>query len=71
MIARYEETRELRLMGGYSAGADPVLDQAVKTVPRIYDAMTQTLDSALCDDPFVELAAALRTPAKAEDTANG
>ena len=71
LIARFEETRELRLMGGYSAGADPVLDQAVKTVPRIYDAMTQTLDSALCDDPFVELAAALRTPAKAEDSANG
>ncbi|MDE3176274.1 MAG: flagellar protein export ATPase FliI [Pseudomonadota bacterium] len=71
LIARFEETRELRLMGGYSAGADPVLDQAVKTVPRIYDAMTQTLNSALCDDPFVELAAALRTPAKAEETANG
>ena len=71
LIARFEETRELRLMGGYSAGADPVLDQAVKTVPRIYDAMTQTLNSALSDDPFVELAAALRTPTKAEDNANG
>ena len=41
LIARFEETRELRLMGGYTAGADPVLDQAVKTVPRIYEAMTQ------------------------------
>ena len=60
LVARYEETRDLRLMGGYSAGADPVLDQAVKTVPRIYDAMTQSLPSPLCDDPFVDLAAALR-----------
>ena len=40
-----EETRELRLMGGYTPGGDPVLDQAVKTVPRIYEAMTQSLSS--------------------------
>ena len=33
MIARYEETRELRLMGGYTAGADPVLDKAIKSAP--------------------------------------
>src|SRR5579872_4937557 len=31
MIARYEETRELRLMGGYTAGADPLLDKAIKS----------------------------------------
>jgi flagellum-specific ATP synthase len=67
LIARFEETRELRLMGGYTAGADPVLDQAIKTVPRIYEAMTQTLHSPLCDDPFVELAAALRAANKPEE----
>jgi flagellum-specific ATP synthase len=71
LVARYEETRELRLMGGYSAGADPVLDQAVKTVPRIYDAMSQTLASPLCDDPFVDLAAALRSGPKSEEAAHG
>jgi flagellum-specific ATP synthase len=71
LIARFEETRELRLMGGYSAGADPVLDQAVKTVPRIYEAMTQSLSSPLSDDPFVELAAALRAANKPEDSAHG
>src|SRR5579863_5446573 len=59
LMGRFEETRELRLMGGYSAGADPVLDQAVKTVPRIYEAMSQTPTSPLCDDPFVDLAASL------------
>src|SRR5208282_27957 len=37
LIARYEETRELRLMGGYTAGADPTLDKAIKSVPRIYE----------------------------------
>jgi flagellum-specific ATP synthase len=67
LVSRYEETRELRLMGGYTSGADPILDQAVKTVPRIYESMTQTLDSSLCDDPFVDLAAALRGGPKPEE----
>ena len=70
LIARYEETRELRLMGGYSPGSDPVLDQAIKTVPRIYESMTQSLTSPLCDDPFVDLATALRG-AKAEEAQGG
>ena len=64
MIARYEETRELRLMGGYTAGADPVLDKAIKSAPRIYEAMNQTMDAPRCDDPFIALAAALRTESK-------
>jgi flagellum-specific ATP synthase len=64
MIARYEETRELRLMGGYTAGADPVLDKAIKSAPRIYEAMNQTMDGPRCDDPFIDLAAALRNESK-------
>ena len=64
MIARYEETRELRLMGGYTAGADPVLDKAIKSTPRIYEAMNQTMDAPRCDDPFIDLAAALRNDGK-------
>jgi flagellum-specific ATP synthase len=70
LIARYEETRDLRLMGGFTAGADPLLDQAVKSVPRIYEAMTQTLSSPPCQDPFIELAAALRNEAKPEELAD-
>ena len=64
LIARYEETRELRLMGGYAAGADPILDKAVKSVPRIYEAMNQSIEAPVCEDPFIELAAALRSDAK-------
>jgi flagellum-specific ATP synthase len=64
MIARFEETRELRLMGGYTAGADLVLDKAIKSTPRIYDAMCQTMDAPRCDDPFIDLAAALRNEPK-------
>ncbi len=67
LVARYEETRELRLMGGYTSGADPVLDKAIRSVPRIYDAMIQAPDAPLCADPFIDLAAALRNDVKAGD----
>jgi flagellum-specific ATP synthase len=67
LIARYEETRELRLMGGYTAGADPLLDKAIKSAPRIYEAMNQSMDAARCEDPFIDLAAALRSDGKSND----
>ena len=67
LIARYEETRELRLMGGYVAGTDPMLDKAIRCAPRIYEAMKQSLDAPPCEDPFLELAAALRADAKATE----
>ena len=41
-----------RLMGGFTPGADPLLDQAVKSVPRIYEAMTQTLVLAALRGPL-------------------
>ena len=66
LIARYEETRELRLMGGYALGTDPLLDKAIKSTPRIYEAMTQPLDAPPCADPFIDLAAALRSEKAAE-----
>jgi flagellum-specific ATP synthase len=64
LIARYEETRELRLMGGYAAGSDPILDKAIKSAPRIYEAMNQTIDAPRSEDPFIDLAASLRRDAK-------
>lgn len=67
LVSRYEETRELRLMGGYTPGVDPVLDKAIRSVPRIYDAMIQAPDAPLCEDPFIDLAAALRNDVKAGD----
>ena len=70
LIARFEETRELRLMGGYTPGVDAVLDQAVKTVPRIYEAMMQSPSSPPCVDPFIDLAASLRNAPRTEDSAN-
>ena len=47
-------------MGGYHAGSDPVMDQAVTFVPKIYEGMTQTLDDPPSTDAFRELANALQ-----------
>ena len=67
MVARYEETRDLRLMGGYVAGADPALDEAVKSVPLLYRALTQGPTCPACQDPFAELAVTFREGAKSKD----
>ncbi len=63
MISRYEETRDLRAMGAYRPGSDPVLDQAVVLVPRIYDAMNQSPDTPVPRDPYDDLAKALKNQA--------
>ncbi|AQT46653.1 C-terminal [Bartonella choladocola] len=63
MISRYEETRDLRAMGAYHPGSDPVLDQAVVMVPRIYAAMNQSPDTPVSRDPYDDLAKALRAQA--------
>ena len=55
MIARYEDTRDLRLMGGYQQGRDAGLDQSVEMVPKIYAAMRQDVSAAPSADPFREL----------------
>ena len=60
MMARFEETRDLRLMGGYRAGTDAELDQAITLVPRIYEAMRQEPGQAPSRDAFLELAQSLR-----------
>jgi hypothetical protein len=44
-----------------------LLDKAIKSVPRIYEAMRQSPDAAPCADPFLELAAALRGDGKTSE----
>jgi len=65
MIAHFEDTRDLRLMGGYQRGSDGELDKAIDIVPRLYEAMKQTLADPLSTDPFQEIARAL-APARDE-----
>jgi flagellum-specific ATP synthase len=60
MIAQFEDTRDLRLMGGYHRGIDSELDRAVELVPRILAAMNQSPMDPLSTDAFQEMAQALR-----------
>ncbi|MFN4009107.1 flagellar protein export ATPase FliI [Pannonibacter sp.] len=59
MISRYEDTRDLRLMGGYQPGSDPALDKACQLVPKIYEFLRQDARTRQASDPFTDLARAL------------
>jgi len=59
MISRYEETRDLRMMGGFQSGSDEGLEKACELVPRIYEALRQTPHDRRTGDPFADLAQAL------------
>jgi len=63
LIHRFEETRDLRLIGGYRPGADPDLDMAVKQVPIIYDVLKQSPGDSDSRDAFADLAGALKAAA--------
>ncbi|MEM8551231.1 MAG: hypothetical protein AAGF45_02555 [Pseudomonadota bacterium] len=56
MIARYEDTADLRLFGGYKRGTDAGLDRAIDVVPQIYAALTQAGDAGFNPNVFAELA---------------
>ncbi|HEX8045406.1 flagellar protein export ATPase FliI [Rhizobium sp.] len=60
LVHRYEETRDLRLIGGYRQGADADLDIAVRQVPIIYDVLKQTPGERPAVDAFTDLATALK-----------
>jgi flagellum-specific ATP synthase len=64
-IAQYEDTRDLRLMGGYRQGTDAGLDRAVQLVPRIYDVLRQSPGEPLSSDAFQDMARALAAEAPA------
>lgn len=66
LIARFEETRDLRLMGGYRPGSDPELDRAVRLVPLIEDALEQAPDTPPSTDAFRELAEVLQSGLQSE-----
>ncbi|MEM7694949.1 MAG: FliI/YscN family ATPase [Pseudomonadota bacterium] len=59
LISRYEDSKDLRLLGGYQAGSDPELDRAVALVPKILEALVQRAGSPPSKDAFAELAAVL------------
>ncbi|MCY0093508.1 flagellar protein export ATPase FliI [Hoeflea ulvae] len=63
LIHRYEETRDLRLIGGYRAGSDAELDMAIKQAPVIYETLRQTPEQPASLDAFAELADAMKAAA--------
>jgi flagellum-specific ATP synthase len=64
MISRFESTRDIRLLGAYQPGADAELDAAVRQVPLIYEAMTQTPRDRPSADAFADLARHLKSKEK-------
>lgn len=61
MIARFEDTRDIRLLGAYQPGVDPDLDLSVLQVPAIYEALTQSPGDRASFDPFADLARHLKS----------
>lgn len=59
LISRFEDTRDLRAIGGYRPGSDATLDQAMEIVPRLYDALKQDLDEAPVEDVYAFLSQTL------------
>jgi flagellum-specific ATP synthase len=65
MIARFEDTRDIRLLGAYQAGGDPELDLAVRQVPLIYEVLAQSPKDGPSYDAFGDLARHLKSREKA------
>jgi len=59
LVSRFEETRDLRAMGGYVAGGDAELDRAVAMVPVLYRILGQRPENPSSQDAFREIAEAL------------
>ena len=66
MISRFEDTRDIRLLGAYQGGADAELDIAVRQVPLIYEALTQSPKDRPSADPFSDLARHLKSKMNAD-----
>ncbi len=64
MISRFEDTRDIRLLGAYQPGADPELDMAVRQVPLVYEVLTQSPADPPSIDPLADLASHLRAKDK-------
>lgn len=61
-ISRFEDTRDLRAIGGYRPGSDAALDRALDIVPRLYEALKQDLNEPPVEDVFAFLSQTLPSP---------
>ncbi|MEM8539562.1 MAG: FliI/YscN family ATPase [Pseudomonadota bacterium] len=60
MIAMFEDSRDLRMMGGYQPGNDAELDNAVALVPSLYEFFKQESGEPAAQEVFAELAQFLK-----------
>jgi len=56
LLGKFEDTRDLRLLGGYQPGADPELDRALIAAPLIYVMLRQSPGEPSPSDLFAQLA---------------
>ncbi|MCC3245290.1 flagellar protein export ATPase FliI [Methylocystis sp. WRRC1] len=56
LISKYEDTRDLRMLGGYQPGADAALDRAIELAPRLYEALKQSPHGEPSIDAIGEIA---------------
>lgn len=59
LVDRFEDSRDLRAMGGHVAGADAELDRAVEVVPKLYRLLSQSPSEPRSVDGFAEIAKGL------------
>ncbi len=59
MIAKFEETRDIRLIGGYKANNDLELDKAVRLVPSVYQYLSQGPDEVRPEETLDDMLRAL------------
>ncbi|WP_442754945.1 FliI/YscN family ATPase [Methylocystis sp. JAN1] len=57
LVARFEDTRDLRLLGGYQPGADAELDRAVRLTPLIYESLKQSAHASARRDAIAQIRA--------------
>lgn len=69
LISRFEDTRDLRLLGSWRAGEDEMLDRAVATVPLVYSCLVQSPHEPLSVDAFTDLLAHIKR--ESSETQNG
>lgn len=62
LVARFEETKDLRMIGGYQTGQDPQLDRAVLLAPQIYNLTSQAASTPGGPDCYATLSAILLGP---------
>jgi flagellum-specific ATP synthase len=56
MVERFEDSRDIRSIGGYKPGTDPQMDESLHLVPRLYRALNQSPQDGPVDDAFATIA---------------